>query len=176
MYYKAYNDYELIYLVQDQQDMMALELLFEKYDKFIHKKISQFYIYDADRDDFHQEGLIVLHKAVMTFKDTYNKTFMRYFETILERKFINLANKKKRYVKEIELLINEAKVAPIYIEEQTYQPMRNMQFKSPLEEEIYVRYFLNQQKISDIAQRHRLDPKQVYNAIYRIKKKLSQSL
>ena len=46
------NDYEV--LVQDQQDMMALELLFEKYDKFIHKKISQFYIFDADRDDFHQ--------------------------------------------------------------------------------------------------------------------------
>ena len=61
---------------------------------------------------FTKEGLIVLHKAVMTFKDTYNKTFMRYFETILERKFINLANKKKRYVKEIELLINEGKSSP----------------------------------------------------------------
>ena len=42
MSYKAYNDYELIYMVQDQQDMMALDILFTKYDKFIHKKISQF--------------------------------------------------------------------------------------------------------------------------------------
>ncbi|PKK87336.1 MAG: hypothetical protein CVV63_01375 [Tenericutes bacterium HGW-Tenericutes-8] len=176
MYYKAYNDYELIYLVQDQQDMMALELLFEKYDKFIHKKISQFYIFDSDREDFHQEGLIMLHKAVLTFKDTFNKTFMRYFETILERKFINLANKKKRYIKEIDVLIDEAKHTPLYIEETEYKPIEKVHFKSPLEEEIYVRYFLNQQKISDIAMRHALDPKQVYNAIYRIKKKLSQSI
>lgn len=176
MYYKAYNDYELIYLVQDQQDMMALDLLFEKYNKFIHKKISQFYIFDSDRDDFHQEGLIMLHKAVLTFKDSFNKTFMRYFETILERKFINLTNKRKRYTCQMDLMVEEASRQPLYTEEVEMEPIKPMQFKSALEEEIYVRYFINQQKIADIASRHSLDPKQVYNAIYRIKKKLSQSV
>ena len=45
---------------------------------------------------FHQEGLIMLHKAVITFKPEFNKTFMRYFEVLLERKFINLLRKRQR--------------------------------------------------------------------------------
>ncbi|MDY0210463.1 MAG: sigma factor [Acholeplasma sp.] len=176
MYYKAYNDYELIYLVRDQQDMMALELMFEKYDKFIHKKISQFYIFDSDREDFHQEGLIMLHKAILTFKDGFNKTFLRYFETILERRFINLTNKRKRYHNQMTLLVDEAKRAPLYIEEEPLRSFKPISFKSPLEEEIYTCYFLHQEKIPQIAKKYDLDSKQVYNAIYRIKKKLSQSV
>ena len=39
MSYIAHNDYELIYLVQDQNDMVALEVIFDKYNKFIYKKV-----------------------------------------------------------------------------------------------------------------------------------------
>ncbi|MBM7452891.1 RNA polymerase sporulation-specific sigma factor [Acholeplasma morum] len=176
MNYKAYNDYELIYLVRDQQDMMALEIMFEKYDKFIHKKISQFYVFDSEREDFHQEGLIMLHKAILTFKESFNKTFFKYFETILERKFINLTNKRKKYYNQIDTLIDEARRAPLFIEEEPKEYFRPLCFKSPLEEEIYRSYYLNQESISSIANRTNLASKQVYNAIYRIKKKLSQSM
>jgi len=175
MSYKAYNDYELIYMVQDQQDMMALDILFTKYDKFIHKKISQFYIFDSEREDFYQEGLISLHKAIMSFKDTYNKTFMRYFETVLERKFINLNQKRKRYQQEMDNLVNEAKYMPICVEEQASEQYAKQVFKSALEEAIYEAYFKENQKIPSIARTYQLDPKQVYNAIYRIKKKLTQT-
>lgn len=175
MSYKAYNDYELIYMVQDQQDMVALDILFTKYDKFIHKKISQFYIFDSEREDFYQEGLISLHKAVMTFKDTYNKTFMRYFETILERKFINLNQKRKRYHQEMDQMVLEAQYMPICIEEEPIQMYHKQAFKSALEEAIYDAYFKENLKIPSIARTYQLDPKQVYNAIYRIKKKLTQT-
>ncbi len=174
MSYKAYNDYELIYMVQDHQDMMALDILFTKYDKFIHKKISQFYVFDSDRDDFYQEGLISLHKSILTFKDSYNKTFMRYFETVLERKFINLNQKRKRYRQEMDHLIQEAKYLPLCVEE-THETYQKQSFKSPLEEAIYDAYFKENQKITSIARTYQLDPKQVYNAIYRIKKKLTQT-
>ncbi len=175
MSYKAYNDYELIYMVQDQQDMMALDILFTKYDKFIHKKISQFYIFDSDRDDFYQEGLISLHKAILSFKDTFNKTFMRYFETVLERKFINLNQKRKRYHQEMDHLLSEAKYMPICVEEDACENYQKQAFKSALEEAIYDAYFRQNQKIPSIARTYQLDPKQVYNAIYRIKKKLTQT-
>lgn len=175
MYNRALNDYELIYLVQDQQDMMALELLFNKYDFFIHKKISQFFIFDSDREDFHQEGLIMLNKAILSFKDNFNKTFMRYFEVILDRKFINLTKQKKRYKNHVYEMLEAAIHTPIYIEETVaIEPVSK--FKSALEESIYKRYFIQEQSIDYIAQETNLESKQVYNAIYRIKKKLSQSL
>ena len=176
MSYYAYNDYELIYLVQDQQDMMALEVIFDKYDKFIHKKVLSFHIYDSDKEDFHQEGLIILHKAVITFKPDFNKTFMRYFEVLLERKYINLLKARKKKYQFEASLIEEEMMKPKYIlfEDPVTYEIPKVTFKSQIEQEIYKRYYIDGLKIESIAEDLNLNTKQVYNAIYRIKKKLSQ--
>ena len=60
MSYKAYNDYELLYLVNNQQDMVALDILLKKYEKFIYKKINSFFPRSKDVDDYYQEGLLSL--------------------------------------------------------------------------------------------------------------------
>ncbi|CCV65317.1 MAG: sigma-70 family RNA polymerase sigma factor [Paracholeplasma sp.] len=175
-YYYAHNDYELIYLVQDQQDMVALDVIFAKYDRFIYKKILSFHIYGSEQDDFHQEGLIVLHRAVMTFKPEYNKTFMRYFEVLLERKFINLTKARKRKYECESYLIQEEMTKPKYLffEEPVEYVIPKISFKSDIEQQIYEAYYQKGSKIEEIAGELDLNTKQVYNAIYRIKKKLTQ--
>jgi len=63
------NDYELIYLVQNHQDGIALEFLFDKYKLLIWKYIHQYEVPYYEREDFFQEGLIMLHKAVLRFDE-----------------------------------------------------------------------------------------------------------
>lgn len=177
MSYIAHNDYELIYLVQDQNDMVALEVIFDKYNKFIYKKVRMFHIYDSDMDDFHQEGLIMLHKAVITFKPEFNKTFMRYFEVLLERKFINLLRKRQRKYFNEEQLIQLEMTKPLCVYEEPVEFIAPcISFKSDKEKCIYEYYYLKGYKIEEIAVMLALNVKQVYNTIYRIKKKLTQKL
>ena len=64
---------------------------------------------------------------------------------------------------------------PICVEEDACENYQKQAFKSALEEAIFDAYFRQNQKIPSIARTYQLDPKQVYNAIYRIKKKLTQT-
>ena len=81
------NDYELVYLIRFEQCQVALDFLYMKYSRFIWKQIHVLHVNHYEQDDFHQEGLLMLHKAVTTFNEAKNKTFMRYFDLILKRHF-----------------------------------------------------------------------------------------
>lgn len=87
------NDYELIYLVQNHRDGIALEYLFKKYKLLIWKYIHMYDVPYYERDDFLQEGYLMLNKAINLFDESKNKTFTRYFELILKRKFWALLKK-----------------------------------------------------------------------------------
>jgi RNA polymerase sporulation-specific sigma factor len=159
------NDYELIYLVQNHQDGIALEFLFEKYQLLIWKYIHQYDVPYYEQDDFFQEGLLMLHKAIMTFDESKNKTFTRYFELILKRRFWALLKKLPKYViKEIP------EIPGGYILEE--EPIIIPDLKSKLELDIFEMHFLNGESIKNISKKTGYKPKQIYNAIYRIKEKL----
>lgn len=166
--YKAYNDYELLYLVKEK-DTVALDILLKKYERFIYKKVYSFFFHDDG--DYFQEGVLCLYKAIETFDDRYNKTFMRYFEVILTRHFINIYNKNKRYLQMIEsckqaFLVQETEEAMLEI------PLERPIFKSQTEQKIYELYYINNKKVKEISGLLNLNAKQIYNAIYRIKHKL----
>ncbi len=166
--YKAYNDYELLYMVKEG-DTVALDILLKKYERFIYKKVYSFFYHDESGDYF-QEGVLCLYKAIETFDESYNKTFMRYFEVILTRHFINLHKKNKRYYEMLETYKNELLIEEkekVILEEDT-----NISFKSSLEQKVYELHFLNNKKVKEICEELKLEPKQIYNAIYRIKNKL----
>lgn len=177
MSYKAYNDYELLYLSKEENDQVALEILIKKYTKFIYKKVISFFPYKYDVEDYFQEGLICLIKAVESFKDVYNKTFMRYFEVLLDRRFINIYHKNRREIEKYSLLINEAVVEQYINEpEEENEIVINIKFSSEVEEIIYNYYFQEGKKVSYIVKQLNLTRKQVYNAIYRVKGKLTAEL
>jgi len=91
------NDYELLYLVQENCEE-ALEYLFRKYDNLIKMRIKAFKIKKKNYDDFYQEGLLALDKAIKTYDDRFGKSFNKYFDLILQRRFIQILRNEQKYV------------------------------------------------------------------------------
>ncbi len=158
------NDYELIYLVQNHQDGIALNFLFKKYELLIWKYIHQYQVPYYERDDFFQEGLLTLNKAIIRFKEKYNKTFTRYFELILKRRFWALLKQLPKYeIKEIP------QIAGSYVLEE--RPTIEIDLKSEIEKQVYNLYYVQALSVKEINDITGYQTKQIYNAIYRIKSK-----
>ena len=85
------NDYELVYLIRTHSDSIAFDFLYQKYRRFIWKFIHLMHIESKEQDDFFQEGILTLYKAVETFPmKSKNKTFTRYFRINLTKTFLSL--------------------------------------------------------------------------------------
>lgn len=89
MDYKNVNDYELLYLIEDQDEGYQ-SMLFDKYDPVI-KRIAQQYFhkyqnYLDDYDDVYQEGAIGFHYAMNHFDSSKNVTFYTYVLLCVESK------------------------------------------------------------------------------------------
>lgn len=158
------NDYELIYLIQSDQDDHALDYMYQKYHRFIWKLIHLLNLEKKEHDDFYQEGILILHKAVKTFNERYNKCFTKYFELILKRHFYQLKQSlPKYYLFDHTDFVKDV----VYIEEE----LPTIELHSDLERLVYERYFILGQSVNKINNDSGYDPKQIYNAIYRIKDK-----
>ena len=71
------NDYELLYLISEMNDY-AFEILCMKYAPMIKRRFKDLGISQRYYDDFFQEGLIMLNKAVKTYKVTSIKSFNNF--------------------------------------------------------------------------------------------------
>lgn len=158
------NDYELIYLIHHEQDDHARAFMFKKYHKFIWKYVHMLEVDQKEQDDFHQEGMLMLNKAIQSFDPSRNKSFTRYFELILKRQLY----KMKKALPEYRLYeTTDFCTGASYIEEEAETPV----FTSDLEAEIHDLYFLKRQSISRISTDTGYSKKQIYNTIFRIKEK-----
>lgn len=164
------NDYELVYLIRCETCHVALDYLYQKYHRFIWKQIHLLNINTYEQNDFHQEGMLMLYKAVTTFNEAKNKTFMRYFELILKRHFYYMIRKLPKYVLKDESAFQHGS----YMIDESIDCFLVM--CSPVEQEIYQAYFVEQRAIDLIACEMSLTKKQVYNTIYRIKEKYKNML
>ena len=160
------NDYELIYLVQNHQDGIALEFLFNKYKLLIWKYIHMYQVPYYEREDFFQEGILMLHKAVIRFDESKNKTFTRYFELILKRRFWALLKRLPKYV-----IKDIPEIAGSYIIEE--REVEIIDLKSEIELNVYKMYFVDQESIKTISKKTGYKVKRIYNAIYRIREKIN---
>lgn len=165
---QVYNDYELVYLVRNEQCEAALNKLIEKYKLMAYKFIHQFYVKETDYDDYVQEAAIMIYKAINLFLENYNKTFTRYYELILRRRILYLKSKEPKY----EL----SETVSIIRDENTYYEYQELEGLANFEQNIYKRYFVLNQKISFIAESENKSAKQIYNAIYRIKTKYKNNM
>ncbi|MDO9629621.1 MAG: sigma factor [Acholeplasmataceae bacterium] len=158
------NDYELIYLIHAEHDELALDFMFQKYHKFIWKQVHLMELEPKEHDDFHQEGNLMLNKAIKTFNTDKNKTFTRYFELILKRHFYQLKRSLPTY-----FLFENTDFCKerCYIEEEPVY----LSLNSNLEQIVYERYFMNRETIIDIESSTNFSRKQIYNTIFRIKEK-----
>lgn len=162
------NDYELIYIIKTHQDEKALELMINKYRNLIWKMIHLFNVEQKDQDDFYQEAIILLVDTVYSFNEQRNKTFTRYFELVLKRRFIRLKQQLpgwKLYEK-VELI------------EDRMQPYESVLMEIPdlTEQEaiIFEYYFVKHYTTKAIVRETNLSTKQVYNSLYRLKQRLKK--
>ena len=75
-----YNDYELVYLVREQNEE-ALHIIIEKYSPLIGKIASSYYGIGYDYQDFFQEGRMAFIKAIYSFDENSNYSFYSYAMT-----------------------------------------------------------------------------------------------
>lgn len=103
MDYKQFNDYEVIYMIKEN-DEESRNLLIKKYKPIINK-ISNKYIssvksFGVELDDLVQEGMIAFNKAINTFKDDNSVLFYTYASVCVERQIITYCTRndsKKNY-------------------------------------------------------------------------------
>ncbi len=178
MIFRNYNDFEIINLIK-QNNEEAFTLMVDKYQYLIAKKINSFnltYVFD----DVFQECLMILHKSVMKFDDSFNKSFTRYFERNLINCLISIKRKKKRYgtfLKEklpvlYDSVIKEDK--EVYIRESEIKQALNQ--LSGFEKRVFQCWIIEKMSVQKAAQDLNCDEKKIYNAIDRIRKKIKMQL
>lgn len=160
------NDYELIYLYKESMNEAILEKIIEKYRPLIWKNIYKFYVKTQDYDDFYQEAIISLYTCIQKFDETSNKTFTKYFELVLTRRFVQLKDKTAKYVLFPQPELIEDSYTP------NFDNFHEKPELAPLENKIYEMYFEKKMITKSIADELQISEKSVKNAIYRIKCKM----
>ncbi len=173
-WYRPLNDYEIIAMIQEGSED-AFTLMVDKYSRFISKKINKFNL-AYDYDDLYQEGILILHRSVVKFDPSFNKTFTRFFELNLERHFISYIKTAKhrkhlRVVHYGEIKENVHRVR----ENSVYYYAHLEELKKTLTELEYRVYILREVRncsVSLIAEIIDVKTKTVYNSLHRAKDKI----
>lgn len=174
--YIKYNDFELLYLIDDGSEEAYFALV-EKYSYYIHKKISDFHLKEKYREDFYQEGLMILEEAVRKYDEYRGKSFNRFFDMLLVFRFQRLLALERNYFYNVSLVEFPEMLEEEVLEFDTNDNLSNISDEldrlgfSDLEKDIYM-FVLNGLKPREIAKKTNMDIKVVYNAICRSKKRI----
>ena len=166
-----YNDYELLYLIQENCDI-ALDIMYQKYVPLIYSRIRSFHIKEWNKEDFFQEGLISLHRAITTFREDKNKTFTKYFDLILQRKYIQILRKESNNFYNVDLIgAGEYLSEPVRVFEDNLSDVMSRCHFSEFED-LVLKNLRMGAKSKEISLILGCKVKQVYDATDRIKKKV----
>ncbi len=90
MNYKSINDYEVLYMIRENSEE-AKDLMYEKYMPIVKNMASTFYKLNknlgVEYEDYIQEGLIALNKAIYTYDEKKDVLFFTYFNNIINKHF-----------------------------------------------------------------------------------------
>jgi len=167
------NDNELIYLYNTNNCEDALEQLVKKYENLIWRIISNNFISTLYKEDFFQEGIICIVKCAKIYNPDFNKTFNKYFELVFTHE---IWAKKKKLPKHI--LTNDfssLKSEDSWFDEEE-QPSEISFQGTKYENQIFDMYFKEKLSIYDISKKLQKEEKSIYNAIFRIRKKIINDL
>lgn len=96
MNYKKYNDYELIYMIREN-DYKSYDILFNKYLPIMKSIAFSFYNrykgYGYDYDDFKQEAYIAFCGAVNSFNEDKNSLFYTFSILCINRSLMSFCKK-----------------------------------------------------------------------------------
>lgn len=168
------NDYELLYLIQCENEI-AYNIMMNKYKPLIYSKMKQLNV--TEKDDFLQEGLIILDRAINIYSDKYNKTFTKFFEFLLNNRFLDLI-KARREIREVEFCEDMYYKEDYELDEETYN-YNIERFKNMLPENLHIifdYYFVSNYSANFIANKIKEDVSDVYYKIQKIRRILKKSV
>lgn len=97
--YKDIDDYELIYLIGEQNEK-ASDILYERYKPIIDLKSKKYLKYGKklglEYSDLFQEGMLGLSEAIKTYDDSKNAQFKTFSNLCIERQIFSLLKKASR--------------------------------------------------------------------------------
>jgi len=174
MIFRNYNDFEVVNLVK-QGNEEAFDFMVNKYKYFIAKKIRSFNLTKCF-EDIYQESLMILYKSTIKFDETFNKTFMRYFELNLTNRLITLKksdNKRGEFLATRLPVLYESSVK----EEQKHYYSDNeiktaLNTLSTFEKQVFQIKIIEKNNIKFTSEKLNCKDKKIYNALDRIKKKV----
>ena len=182
-----YNDYELVYLVREQNEA-ALDILIQKYSPLIGKIASSYYGVGVDYEDFFQEVRMAFIKSIDTFDETSAASFYSYSMTCVRNAITTAYRKAKRSAGLDQLTdysepgLSFACETPVYYYLDRVHNTLNERLilESALKEEgilsefekICLKYYLLDNNYIEIAAILGIPPKKVDNALSRCKNKL----
>ena len=149
-----------------EYDEEAERILFEKYTILIKYRVHRFKVKERYVDDFIQEGLFMLLIAIRTYNEFSNKTFTKYFDLILQRKFRRLMEQDKNYFYNVDLIEDDN----ILQEPCVFVYEYNNDSLSELEEKV-LKMKRKNYRPKEIAETLKCDVKSIYNCLYRIRNK-----
>ena len=167
---KKFNDYELLYLYNLHSEE-ALQFLLDKYSCLITIKLCAFRVKNCYFDDFRQECMMVLIKAIRNFSETFNKSFYRYAELLIERKIMNLLRNQNSYLKKTVYFSDfDGLESPENIERNNLNYMLLKEVSDinffGIKEDILNEIFLQGITIEEFSLKYNMSKKDVYNHIY----------
>ena len=165
-----YNDYELLYMASDDS-VEAIDILLKKYRYLVLRIIKDFKIEQNKKEDFLQEGLLMVNKAIKTYKINSKMTFTKYVEMLVNHRFIDMLRKKQNEkimpLEDFEYVYAATETPKILAESSIY----DYTGLSTLEQKIYNLRFLEGKTYKEISELLGMNIKQIYSAVDRIKKK-----
>lgn len=167
-----YNDYELLYLISEH-DETALDIMYYKYIPLIKARIAAFRIKKYNQEDFFQEGLFMLFRAIQTYRPDSRKTFNKYFDLILQRHFIQLLKKESKHFYNVQLVenVDYLKEEKVEKDDLELEHLLSLCKFSPFEKQVLDLRRQNY-SIKEISEKLNCRVKQVYDANDRIKRKM----
>jgi RNA polymerase sporulation-specific sigma factor len=188
---KTLSDEALVKLSREGDSQADSELL-ERYSPVVRHLIGSYYLVDGDREDLFQEGLLGLMKAVKTYDIDKSNRFYPFAKMCINSqliKAIERSNTEKNRplnsylsIEENGALINDYLIDEIMdperllLDKENFELLKNAIIKilSPMETEVFTLLIqgYNYKDIADILEK---SPKNIDNAIQRIKNKVRSS-
>lgn len=200
-HYKLYSDEELVKMYREG-DARAVDALMERYKNLVRKKANAMYIVGGEKDDLIQEGMIGLYKAVTTYDDTKQASFLTFASLCVNGQIMNAvkaSNAKKneplnKYVsldepvnssddnsdmKLVDTLadIYEQNPELLYIDRENTGSIEQKAFQtlSPLEKRV-IQLLMGGKDYVKIAKELNRSPKSIDNAIQRARNKIGKTI
>ncbi len=173
--FSKYNDYELLYLIKQNNDE-AKEILFWKYGFLIRSRICRLGVPRLYWDDYYQEGCLMLHRAIKMYDENSKKSFTKFFEMLLHRRIVTLLRKDLKD-KEIEK-IDDFDEYPLYVFEDKLEILLEGYEcgLSEMEQLAYDRIVVGKEKIENVAKELGVNSKSLSNAKQRAIKKIKKEI